>query len=144
MRDAPSGQVVVRSSAGDLKQASMERSACLKPCAISIVAKASTSLLTSSMATASLNYTVLPGKSKALVLSNAEIKDGRYYLPKGKSGTFTLVALVDLNKAPTKENVSLLMTSLPFTMIDKSTKIEAKLNPSELQYYRTPEVDLKK
>ena len=49
-------------------------------------ATATTSILTSSTATATLNYTVLPGKSKAMVLSDAKIKDGRYYLPKGKSG----------------------------------------------------------
>lgn len=107
-------------------------------------ARASTSVLTSDIATANLNYTILPGKSKAIVLSNAEIKDGRYYLPKGKSGTFTLIALVDLSKTTLKDDVSLLMTSLPFTMVDKGKKIEARLNPSELQYYKTPEIDLKK
>lgn len=106
-------------------------------------AKATTSVLTSDIATASLNYTILPGKSKAIVLSKAEIKDGRYYLPKGKSETFTLIALVDLTKTSLKDDVSLLMTSLPFTMMDKGKKIEARLNPSELQYYKTPEVDVK-
>ncbi len=106
--------------------------------------QATTSVLTSNIATASLNYTVLPGKSKAIVLSKAEIKDGRYYIPKGKSEVFTLIALVDLSKSNLKDNVSLLMTSLPFTMVDKSKKIDARLNPSELQYYKTPEIDLKK
>ncbi len=107
-------------------------------------AKATTSILTSNTANASLNYTVLPGKSKAIVVSDAEIKDGRYYLPKGKSGTFTMVALVDLSKTTQKDDVSLLMTSLPFTMIDNKKRIEARLNPTELQYYKTPEVSLKK
>ena len=107
-------------------------------------ATATTSILTSTTSSATLNYTVLPGKSKALVLSEAEIRDGRYYVPKGKSGTFTLIALVDLSKTTSKNDVSLLMTSLPFTMVDKGINIEARLNPSELQYYKTPEVDIKK
>ena len=90
-----------------------------------------------------LNYTVLPGKARAIVLSNAEIKENRYYLPKGKNGTFTLVALVDVSKLKTKDDISLLMTSLPFTMIKDGKPIEARLNPSELQYYKTPEITLK-
>ena len=105
---------------------------------------ATTSTVTSSDASLKLNYTVLPGKAKAIVLSDAEIKDGRYYLPKGKSGEFTLIALVDMSKVSNKEKVSLLMTALPFTMVDKGKQIEATLNPSELQYYKTPEISLKK
>ncbi len=105
---------------------------------------ASSALATVEDANVKLNYTILPGKAKAIVLSEAEIKDGRYFLPKGKTGTFTLVALVDMSKSTIKNDVSLLMTSLPFTMVDKGKKIEARLNPSELQYYKTSEVDLKK
>lgn len=107
-------------------------------------AKATSSTMKNADASFTLNYSVLPGKAKALVLSDAQIKDGRYYLPKGKSAEFTLVALVDMNKASSTENLSLLMTSLPFTMIDKGKTAEARLNPSELQYYKTPVISLKK
>lgn len=106
-------------------------------------AQATTSKLNNDDVSVSLNYSILPGKARAIVLSNAEIKEGRYYLPKGKSGTFTLVALVDMSKSENKDDISLLMTSLPFTMIDDKKRIEAKLNPSELQYYITPEINLK-
>lgn len=107
-------------------------------------AKATSSKVNIEDANVTLNYTVLPGKARAMVLSTAEIKDGRYYLPKGKVGTFTLIALVDMSKSTIKDDISLLMTSLPFTMLDKGKIIEARLNPSELQYYKTPEVTLKK
>jgi hypothetical protein len=103
-------------------------------------AQATTSKISSGV---TLNYTVLPGKARAIVLSDAEIKDNRYYLPQGKSATFTLVALVDMSNSEAKEDISLLMTSLPFTMIKDGAPIEARLNPSELQYYKTPEITLK-
>jgi len=80
------------------------------------------------------------GSTTALVLSSAEIKDGRYYLPRGKNGTFTLVAIMDNKPAQNAKNLSLLVTSLPFTMVEKGKNYEAQLNPSELQYYVTPKV----
>jgi hypothetical protein len=107
-------------------------------------AKATSTMISSTNAQMQLNYSVLPGKAKAIVLSDAQIKDGRYFLPKGKSGTFTLVAVVDISKAANTQDMSLLMTSLPFTMIADGKRAEARLNPSELQYYKTPEVSLKK
>jgi hypothetical protein len=107
-------------------------------------AKATSTTLSNNNAQMQLNYSVLPGKAKAIVLSEAQIKDGRYFLPKGKSGTFTLVAVVDMSKVANTEDVSLLMTSLPFTMIADGKQAEARLNPSELQYYKTPEISLKK
>jgi hypothetical protein len=106
-------------------------------------AKASSSQVSSADAKATFNYTVLPGKSKAIVVSDAQIKDNRYYVPEGKTATFTLVALVDLSKSAGKNDISLLMTSLPFTMIDDGKSVEARLNPTELQYFKTPEVTLK-
>ena len=107
-------------------------------------AKATSSTMTNADASFTLNYSVLPGKAQAIVLSDTEIKDGRYYLPKGKSAEFTLIALVDMSKSASTDELSLLMTSLPFTMIDKGKALEARLNPSELQYYKTPAVSLRK
>lgn len=107
-------------------------------------AKATSSTLSNADANFKLNYSVLPGKAKAIILSDSNIKDGRYYVPKGKSAEFTLIALVDMSKASSTENISLLMTSLPFTMVEKGKDFEARLNPSELQYYKTPTVSLKK
>lgn len=85
------------------------------------------------------------GVTKALVLTNDEdvkIKDGQYYVPAGKAAKFTLVSLLTIEPTETLD-LSLLVTRLPFTMVKAGTPIPASLNPSELQYYRTPEVKIK-
>lgn len=84
------------------------------------------------------------GTSNALVLttdSDVKIKNGQYYLEPGESASFTLVALLTIPKEQQlDEKLSLLMTWLPFTMVKDGVEVGARLNPSELQYYRTPEV----
>lgn len=80
------------------------------------------------------------GTTTALVLVDApQIKNNQYYLPKGRAAEFTLMVLATLPETAneTLNDVSLQVTSLPFTMIDGATRIPAQLNPSELQYYRT-------
>jgi hypothetical protein len=37
-------------------------------------------------------------------------------------------------------DLSLLVTNLPFDMKAKDAEVAAQLNPSELQYYRTPAI----
>lgn len=106
-------------------------------------AKATTSVMNNNDLSFSLNYNVLPGKAKAIVLSEAEIKDDRYYLPKGKSETFTLIALVDMRNSTMKKDISLQMTSLPFTMVDGKKQTGARLKASELESYKTSEITLK-
>lgn len=68
--------------------------------------------------------------------ANVQVKDGRYYLPAGQAASFTLYVIA----APTVGH-SLLMTNLPFEMIKGGAHIPAYLNPSELQYYQTPEIE---
>lgn len=83
------------------------------------------------------------GSSAAVVLSGDEdiqIKDGRYYLPQGRSAEFTFVALVT-TPAGESSDASLLITHLPFITINDGKALDQHLNPSELQYYRTPEVE---
>ena len=106
-------------------------------------AQATTSKINENDTSYSLNYSVLPGKAKGIVVSNAEIKNDRYYLPKGKSETFTLITLVDMSSSLNKENLSLQMTSLPFTMVDGRKETDARLNATELESYKTPKVTLK-
>lgn len=80
------------------------------------------------------------GTTTALVVATApEIKNNQYYLSKGRAAEFTLMVLAHLPETAneTLNDVSLQVTSLPFTMIEGTNRIEAKLNPSELQYYRT-------
>lgn len=106
-------------------------------------AKATSSTITNADATFKLNYNILPGKAKAIVLSDAKIKDGSYYVPKGLSGEFTLIALVDMSNAASKENLSLQMTALPFSLIDNKKVTEATVPATELSAYKTPLVTLK-
>ena len=103
-----------------------------------------------------LKYTLLDkedrtdiGKSAGLVFStdeDVEIRDNQYYLAPDKTAKFTLVTLVNLPADQLESNLdlSLLVTSLPFTMVKGGTPIPAHLNPSELQYYRTPTISLKR
>lgn len=83
------------------------------------------------------------GLSNAIVLTNDSavvIKDGQYYLPPGKTATYTLVTLLTIPQTE-QDQLSLLMTHLPFTFLIDGAKSNLQLNPTELQYYRTPAVE---
>ena len=90
---------------------------------------------------------VTGGESYSLVLSNAKIQNNEYYVPKGQGATFTLVTLVKLGTDTASLNddakISLQVTSLPFKIISGGKASNNRLNPSELQYYLTPEIDVK-
>lgn len=82
------------------------------------------------------------GESTAVVVSNAEIRDGHYFIPRGEWKRMTLIALLKLPETLVYEpyDLSLLVTNLPFTIVTDDTEYQNGLNPSELQYYRTPSV----
>ncbi len=84
------------------------------------------------------------GKVNALVLSNIKIKDNQYYLPEGKAGYFTLVALVTVpnDGMVAKENLNLKINHLPFTMVktESNKKTEVYLNADELKGYVSPKI----
>lgn len=84
------------------------------------------------------------GKVNALVLSSTKIKDNQYYLPEGKAGYFTLVALVTVpNESLVKEeDLSLKINHLPFTMVktESGKKTKVYLSENELKDYATPKV----
>ncbi|MCB9815633.1 hypothetical protein H6785_03605 [Candidatus Nomurabacteria bacterium] len=85
------------------------------------------------------------GTSYSVALTSDEdavVRDSQYYLPLKKSAEFTLITLLHVPRAEqTKDlDLSLLVTSLPFTMVKDGTPIPAQLNPSELQYYKTPSI----
>lgn len=82
------------------------------------------------------------GLMNGIVLSTATIKDGQYYLPAGTSADFTLVAALTVPTSTSSADYALQVTALPFTMIDNNTTVVGHLNPSELQYYVTPEIEL--
>jgi len=88
------------------------------------------------------------GTVAGIVLTDDEdvtVVDDEYYLPAGEAAEFTLVALVTLpDPLPEGDlDLALNVSHLPFTMIKDGTPISARLNPSELQYYTTPEIDFR-
>ncbi len=82
------------------------------------------------------------GKVGALVLSTAEIKNNHYYLPEGKSGDFTLVALMTLPQGNSlnKHDLNLKMNHLPFIMAQKGEAGRTYLNEREMEPYISPKV----
>ncbi len=88
------------------------------------------------------NETYKGGNSLGIVTSNAQIKNGTYFIPKGEARRLTLMVLLVLPAAPAEPAVDLALqvTGLPFKMVSTSKEVDTHLNPSELQYYRTPAV----
>ena len=89
------------------------------------------------------------GLSNGIVLTQnkeVKIKNNQYYLPKGETAEFTLVTLLTIppEQQANDLDLSLLVTNLPFTMVQDGASIPAHLNPSELQYYRTPAINFSK
>ena len=81
-------------------------------------------------------------KVSGLVLSNAKIKDNEYSVPKGKAEEFQLVVIAQIldNDFQLDHNLSLKVTSLPFTIVNEGAEYSNHLNESELRLYRTPEI----
>lgn len=109
--------------------------------------------LAASKTSAYAGYTILNeddeevpiGTSNAIILTDRkeiEVKDNQYYLPAGGSASFTLITLLTIpeDEQTADLEIALEMSNLPFTMIKDGTVVLAQLNPSELQYYRTPVV----
>jgi len=88
------------------------------------------------------------GQTVGLVLSNAKVVDNKYFVPKGYAASFTLVVLVQATDAEvaaydTEQNLALQVTKLPFLMTSEAKETTTGLNEFELQYYKTPELDIK-
>jgi hypothetical protein len=83
------------------------------------------------------------GTVTAAVISRAPRADGMYILEKGKAQKMWLVALLETKKGAEPQNYKLQVDSLPF-YVDMGAKEKdvRQLNPSELQYYVTPSVEL--
>lgn len=82
------------------------------------------------------------GKTSALVLSNASIKNNQYFLPEGKAADFTLVTIVTLPKEMSEEgkNMALKINHLPFIMVKDKSAGRTYLNERELEPYISPKV----
>lgn len=68
-------------------------------------------------------------------------KDMMYFVPKGEVDTFTFYVLLN-NTTDETDDYAVRVTDLPFYWDDARTHL--KLNPSELQYYTTPEAEIGK
>ena len=79
------------------------------------------------------------GTTRAVVISNGtKISNARYQVPQGEAKKFTLAVILNTKTDLDKADYSILVTDLPFMLGNQ----ELRLNPSELQYYRTPEIEL--
>lgn len=98
-----------------------------------------------------VNYELMTGKNEVLkagqvaglVLSNTQIKDNQYYLPKGKTAEFTLVTIADVSDVKNHRDLALVITSLPFSMIEGPLTLGAGVAATELPAYRTKSITLK-
>jgi len=83
------------------------------------------------------------GTVTAVVLSHAPIVNGMYKLEKGKAQKMWLIALLTTNEDELETDYALQVQKLPFYVDTGDTKLQTRqLNPSELQYYVTKEVEL--
>ena len=84
------------------------------------------------------------GTAAGMVLSTAEIRDGRYYIPAGETASFTLFVVYTAPEGETEEDYSVQVTHLPFDMhfLDTGYVNENGLNEPELRPYITPEIEL--
>ena len=90
---------------------------------------------------------ITDGEATALVLSSTKVENGSYIVKRGEAANFVLFALVTLPAIEVEDDedydLALQVTSLPFVMTAADgTKTKGQLNPSELQYYVTPNLDI--
>ncbi len=83
------------------------------------------------------------GTATGIVLSDAPIENGMYRLQKGASHTMTLLVVYTTPADTFEEDYALQVDWLPYAVEkDGSERLALQLNPSELQYYITQEVEL--
>lgn len=80
------------------------------------------------------------GATQAIVLADAPLANGMYRVPAGTANHFTLAVILTTDEDTPETDYTVAMTDLPFYSGDELTYMY--LNPSELQYYSTPEVEL--
>jgi len=84
---------------------------------------------------------VLLGRAAGMVLSNAPIVNGMYKIEKGTAKKLLFFVLLSTQTDTPEMDYALQVENLPFKMDDKGTLEQLQLNPSELQYYVTKEVN---
>lgn len=79
------------------------------------------------------------GVSHAVVLSSATIKDGFYYVPKGRRASFTLLVLHESLSEISNEHLQ--VTGLSGVIQKNTGQFLIKLSDEELSDYRTSEIE---
>ena len=83
------------------------------------------------------------GNTTAIVVSHAPIVNGMYKLEKGKAQKIWLIALLTTDSNELETDYALSVEKLPFYVDVGEKELQSRqLNPSELQYYKTKEVEL--
>ena len=80
------------------------------------------------------------GTAEGIVLSNAERVGAMYKIPKGTAAKMTLGIIFTIPEDALEADYQLQIQELPFYAGDD--RMYRRLNPSELQYYITPEIEL--
>lgn len=80
------------------------------------------------------------GTATGLVLSDAAIVDGQYFVPQGTTANFTLFVVLTLDENDPRAKYGLQMTNLPFTVHKDDTS--SNQNITTLSAYKTKEVGL--
>jgi hypothetical protein len=80
------------------------------------------------------------GTAAGIIFSDLEIKDDMYLLPAGEIADFTLFVIFTVAEDLAEADYAVHMQELPFYRGED--REPNKMNPSELQYYVTPEVEL--
>ncbi len=82
------------------------------------------------------------GIATAVIKSSAEVRDGYYFIPAGTASTFELIVVLQTDPYAREMDYYLQVESLPFKAQLETGLQDRRLNPSELQYYATPEIEL--
>lgn len=76
------------------------------------------------------------GTVTALVLSNATIKDGRYYLAAGEAAEFALVGIMRLDNS-VKKNPALAINDIPLIIVKDGKSASMQFPPGTFANYKT-------
>lgn len=79
------------------------------------------------------------GSTLAMAVSDAEIVGDMYKIPKGEKKKFILFVILTTDEDELEADYAVRVTDLPFYRNDDREYLS--LNPTELQYYITPEVE---
>lgn len=87
--------------------------------------------------------TTVDGTATGIVVANLPVVNGMYKIAKGAAEKMTLLVILTTKPNAEPADLRLQVDQLPFYAdYGKSTLATLQLNPSELQYYVTPEVTL--